>query len=262
VGRLAVDTSIRDLLVSKGRQKLYAERIRPYPFVKKADQRMEANELLDDLDHYPHAFVIACIANRQDRTDRPWLLPFRMKKVLGTFEFPRLRALSLEQVLGLVSKPQVLCRYPSEMGTAIHEALVIIDSKYSGDASNIWAGKPSSADVVYRFLELPGFGIKIATMAANILARTFKVPFSDYYSIDISPDRHVRRVFARLGLTREKAPDAELIYRARSLSPEFPGLLDSPTFEIGRTWCKERAPICSECFMGGVCHGFDSAATA
>lgn len=140
-----------------------------------------------------------------------------------------------------------------DWSAAKRSMLVIIDRKYSGNASNIWAGKPPSADVVYRFLELPGFGIKIATMAPNILARTFKVPFSNHYSIDTSPDRHVRRVFARLGLTREKAPDPELIYCARSLSPEFPGLLDSPTFEIERTWCKERAPICSECFMGGVC---------
>jgi endonuclease III len=91
------------------------------------------------------------------------------------------------------------------VGRSIHDALGIIADKYHGDAGRIWAGTPSSADVVYRFLELPGVGVKIATMAANILARELKVPFSDYYSIDISPDRHVRRVFARLGLARECA---------------------------------------------------------
>ena len=106
---------------------------------------------------------------------------------------------------------------------------------------------------MYRFLELEGVGVKIATMAANILARDLKVPFSDYHSIDISPDRHVRRVFARLGLAREEAPDAELIYRARSLSPEFPGLLDLAAYEIGRDWCRPNKPICSMCLMRDIC---------
>ncbi len=243
-----MDTSIGDRLIRKGRRTLDAP-LRLYPFT----EEKPADELLNDLADYPHAFVIACIADRQDRTKRPWLMPFRMAEKLETFEFSHLRALSVKEIVRLVSKPKALCIYPNVMGTAVHDALVVIEREYGGNASGIWAGKPSSADVVYRFLELPGFGVKISTMAANILARTFKVPFRDYSSIDISPDRHVRRVFARLGLTREKAPDAELIYRARSLSPKFPGLLDSPTFEIGRNWCKERVPICSGCFMRDVC---------
>jgi hypothetical protein len=65
-------------------------------------------------------------------------------------------------------------------------------------------------------------------MATNCLAREFKVPLSDYYSVDISADVHVRRVFRRLGLVGEGATIEELIYRARGLHPPFPGLLDLP----------------------------------
>ena len=43
--------------------------------------------------------------------------------------------------------------------------------------------------MVYRFLEFNGVGPKIASMAANILAREFKIPFADYFSIDISAER-------------------------------------------------------------------------
>jgi endonuclease III len=90
-------------------------------------------------------------------------------------------------------------------------------------------------------------------MASNILAREFKIPFSDYFSIDISVDTHVRRVFYRLGLIPEKASVEQLIFRARELFPEFPGLLDSPCWEIGRKWCKPRNPECMNCYMNEIC---------
>jgi hypothetical protein len=35
--------------------------------------------------------------------------------------------------------------------------------------------------------------VSVASMAANLLARHFKIPFADYFSIDISADSHVCR---------------------------------------------------------------------
>jgi hypothetical protein len=89
-------------------------------------------------------------------------------------------------------------------------------------------------------------------MAANILARQFKIPLSDYYSIDVSVDSHVKRVFQRLKLV--DSPDtAGIIFKARVISPEFPGLVDHPCFEIGRSWCHARTPNCESCFMSDIC---------
>jgi endonuclease III len=90
-------------------------------------------------------------------------------------------------------------------------------------------------------------------MAANILARDFKILFADYYSIDISGDVHVRRVFGRLGLTSPDAIIEQLIFKARALHPEFPGLMDFPSWEIGRTWCRPTNLQCQLCYMNDGC---------
>jgi len=165
----------------------------------------------------------------------------------------RLRRLTDADVLEAFSKPTPLHRYTAEMSRNFQFAIQLIATKYRGDAARIWADQPSSAELVYRLLEFRGVGPKIATMAANILARQFKVPLRDHYSIDVSADVHVKRVFERLGLVGANADVNQVIFRARSLSPKFPGLLDFPAWEIGREWCRPKRPRCQECYMRRLC---------
>jgi endonuclease III len=139
------------------------------------------------------------------------------------------------------------------MAEIFYCSLEDIIEKYNGVASKIWEKKPSSATVVYRFLEFKGCGIKIATMAANILARQFRIPFSDYSSVDISPDVHVMRVMKRFGYIPNEKDKNLVIYKARELNPKFPGVIDFACWEIGRTWCNPINPECKECPMNKKC---------
>ena len=143
------------------------------------------------------------------------------------------------------------------MAGIFYDGIQRIHAEYDGDASKIWAGRPKSGVVVRRFLEFKGAGIKIATMATNILAREFKIELADYNCIDVSPDVHVGRVFTRTGLVRKDASNEEIVYRARELNPEYPGAFDMPCWEIGTKWCTERGmPKCQECYLGQYCfHG-------
>jgi endonuclease III len=142
-----------------------------------------------------------------------------------------------------------LHRFNSIMAEVFYMAIQDIQNKYQGNVSKIWENKPSSAAVVYRFLEFKGCGVKIATMAANILARDFKIPFSDYYSIDISPDVHIKRVMARMGYVSYDPTPEKVIYKARELYPNFPGIIDLSCWEIGREWCQPTNPDCSNCLV-------------
>jgi len=213
----------------------------------------EADALLNDLDHYSHAFVLACVMDRQIKAERAWLIPYAFRTRLGSFEFADLQALPLERVSSLMSKPEPLHRFPDVMANNFYGAVQRIASEYSGRASTIWAARPSSATIVRRFLEFDGVGPKIATMAANGLVRDFKIPVSDKISIDISPDVQVRRVFTRLGLIAEGASNEELIYRARELNPTYPGIFDLSAWEIGRNWCKPKVPTCEACYVNVCC---------
>lgn len=210
------------------------------------------NEFLNDLVNYPHAFVLSCCMDRQTSSERAWLIPVKIKEILGSFEMDVLASKTLEEYRAIFLDNN-LHRFNETMAGVFYNAVQRIHSVYHDDASQIWKGNPSSATVVYRFLEFEGVGIKIATMAANILARQFIIPFSDYYSIDVSPDVHVRRVMARMGLIGQNADNEMIIYKAREMCPEFPGIIDYSLWEIGRTWCRPKNPDCENCFVCAEC---------
>ena len=217
---------VASYLVRHGKELFNAPRV-PLVFTGVA----AADSLLNDLEVYPHAFVVACVTDRQIKAEKAWLIPHQLCQRLGGFEFGHLRCHSLKQLRRAFRKPDSLHRFPDEMSQNVYLAIQRIADEYKGDAARMWLGERPSAEVVLRFLAFRGIGPKIATMAANILARDFKVPFTDYYSVDVSVDVHLRRVFTRLGLIEKDASVAEVVYRARALHPPFPGLL---VFQLGR----------------------------
>ena len=72
-------------------------------------------------------------------------------------------------------------------------------------------------------------------------------------SIDISPDVHIVRVMKRMGLVPKDATNEMIIYKARELNPEFPGIIDFSCWDIGRNWCKSKKPLCDNCIIENDC---------
>ncbi len=212
----------------------------------------EADRYLKDIQNYPHIYVLACLMDKQIKAERAWLIPFEVCSHFGAFTMQELANLSAGQIESyfLEYKPH---RFNKDMARVFYEGIQRIHTVYADDASRIWSDTPSSAAVVYRFLQFAGAGIKIATMATNILVREYHVPLRDYYSIDISPDLQVKRIFYRTGLV-ENTDDVNLIiYKARELYPIFPGVIDESCWEIGRTYCRPTDPNCAECPLADTC---------
>ena len=212
------------------------------------------NKFLNDLEKCPHAFVLACLMDRQINAERAWAIPYKIYKEVGTFNIYKIKEKGKGYYKDLFNKNKFHI-FNNDMAEVFYNGICRIIDKYEGKANKIWNDNPSSATVVYRFLEFEGCGIKIATMAANILARQFKIPMLDYYCIDISPDVHIRRVLYRLGFVEKEASPDMVIYKARELNPEFPGLIDSVCWEIGRNYCRPKFEYCEckKCDMNKVC---------
>jgi endonuclease-3 len=210
------------------------------------------DKYLNDIEKTPHFFVLACLMDRQMKAERAWKIPYFVSLQINNFTFNGLKQLS-EKDIKKIFVDKKLHRFNETMAIVFYKGIHKISEEYNDNASLIWEGYVSSATIVKRFLQFDGVGIKIASMAANILAREFKIKMKDRFCIDISPDVHVMRVFSRLGLISKNASIEELIYCARELHPEYPGIFDLSAWEIGHYLCRPQNPVCSSCFLNLHC---------
>lgn len=214
----------------------------------------EIDSKINDIDKYPHLFVLACLMDRQVKAEKAWKIPYLVCRDLcnGDFSFMGLTKLSLEKV-SLYFDEKKLHRFNNDMAKNFVSAVEKIKTEYNSNASLIWDGKNSSAEIIYRFLQFDGCGIKIASMATNLLHRIFKVNYTDYSALDISPDIHVLRVFYRLGLIENMSKTDSVIYKARSINPTYPGIFDKCCWTIGRNNCHPSNPECNSCKLSSIC---------
>lgn len=216
------------------------------------------NDFISPLGEYPHAYVLACIMDRQIKAERVWIIPYLIYKELGNkFDMNRLCGMSEEEVKKIFIEKK-LHRFNDKMAGLFVKAVKRIHDVYHDDAREIWNGKPSSATLVCRFLEFEGAGRKIATMAANILYRQFGIKLKDRCNIDVSTDVHVQRIFKRLGLVGNdggKVDIDQVIYTARALNPEYPGIIDYTCWKIGNEICDEnpKKAKCDKCRLSSEC---------
>ena len=234
--------------------------------IEKAKQTLEQKKQLDNIGknknelqstifnikEYPHLFVLGCLMDKQITAERAWAIPLKVCKETNKWTIDELSTITKEDMTDLFETNH-LHRFNKDMSETFVLGVKKIEEQYDGDASRIWIGNPTSAEVVYRFLEFKGAGIKIATMAANILQRDFSVSFSDLSAIDVSPDIQVRRVLYRLGLIEDENNVNMAVYMAKAINPEFPGLIDYPCWLWGRDYCHPQSPECNNCPLATVC---------
>ena len=201
------------------------------------------------------ALLLAVIYDQSQRAEGAWRYPHILKNRLGHLSPRRIADMRLIDLDNKFAEYPRLRYWRMASGRTLRAAEMVC-SRYDADASNIWLrGQPSPKEIQARFEEFDGIGQKKASMAANILIRDLRrvsVPPSALAEIDVSYDRHIRRVFLRAGLT-DVDEEAAVVRAARTHACDDPGALDLPAWVIGRRYCTNLSPKCQDCPINEQC---------
>jgi len=108
----------------------------------------ESNKFLNDLERFPHAYVLACLMDRQIKAERAWIIPVEIMSILGTFEINKLFHTSLESYRKIFNEKK-LHRFNDTTAEVFYSGVQYIVNKYNGDASNIWKLHFDSSNHIY-----------------------------------------------------------------------------------------------------------------
>jgi endonuclease-3 len=106
------------LLVTIGKARFSDSERHLIPFVNDIEQ----DEFLNDIENTPHAFVLACLMDRQVKAERAWSIPFRIKEIIGSFKIDDLASVSLEEYKNIFNR-NVLHRFNDTMAEVFYSAV-------------------------------------------------------------------------------------------------------------------------------------------
>ncbi len=135
------------ILIKKGQELLNKpyEKIDFFKDSKKIEkeEKSKANDLLNNLKEYPHAFVLACIMDSMISAEEAWLIPYKVSKQIDGFGFPKLSRLNQVEI-ERIFKEERIPRFWKKKAGYFYEAIQKIKNEYNGDISKIWKNNPTT----------------------------------------------------------------------------------------------------------------------
>ena len=101
--------------------------------------KMQANNLVRNIEEYPHAFVLACLMDTGVDADVAWTIPYRVYQEIGTFKIDELYKIELPKYKDMFSGEKKWHRYPVRSAEIFYDGVhKIVDNEFmKGDASKI-----------------------------------------------------------------------------------------------------------------------------
>lgn len=89
----------------------------------------------------------------------------------GQLDAASIAAMDVEEFVAICSEKPAVHRFPSSMGSRVHDLCAFILDRYDGDAGRIWKGVRSAPVLLERIRELPGYGEEKSKILLAILAK-------------------------------------------------------------------------------------------
>jgi uncharacterized HhH-GPD family protein len=128
-----------------------------------------ADALLTDDDN---ALLIGMLLDQQVPMEKAFSGPLVIAERMGGRLDPRAIAeMSEDDFVALCSQRPAIHRFPGSMAKRVRKLCQVIADSYDGDASNVWAGVDSGAELRVRLEKLPGFGAEKAAIFVAVLGK-------------------------------------------------------------------------------------------
>lgn len=203
----------------------------------------------------PLAFVIGLIFDQSIQSRLAWEAPLVLQERLGHLDAQKIASMNVEELKRVVAEKKALHRYPGNMARYLIASCAVLVSEFDAQAENLWNGDGTVATARKNFLKLSGIGEKKANLAILMLARDFGIHFTDIGSLPLALDVHLKRVLSRSGLfdidTKDGLKDLHDCLQANY--PQFPALLGTALWSVGRHFCHESSPQCDTCPLNQTC---------
>jgi uncharacterized HhH-GPD family protein len=123
----------------------------------------------------PFGLLVGMLLDQQFPMERAFAGPAKVLERFGTLD-PRVVAeADPEAFAELCATPPAVHRYGRSMAGRIQALAAVVRDEYAGDASTIWRGVPTGAELVRRLKALPGFGEQKARIFAALLGKQLGV---------------------------------------------------------------------------------------
>ena len=133
-------------------------------------QRPAADELLG---RDPFALLTGMLLDQQVPMEKAFAGPRLIADRLGTDTLdPKLvAATDPERFTELMTGPPAVHRYPKSMGARVQDLARAVVEQYDGDATRIWRGVTTGAELYRRLNALPGYGPQKARIFVALLGK-------------------------------------------------------------------------------------------
>ena len=132
----------------------------------------EADQVLDE---HPFAVLVGMMLDQQYGMEHAFRGGWKVLSRFGTLDPAAIAIADPDEFKKLCSTPPAIHRFPGSMAARLQELAALVQARYDGDVTRLWAEASTGAELLGRVQELPGFGKQKAQIFVALLGKQLGV---------------------------------------------------------------------------------------